>query len=87
MGLILTVERGDKITIGDDITATIQRIYGGKLQIRFDAPRSVQINSQTAEKERIAAEESLILEKANRLSPEQQRNNARNKLNRGNKNG
>ena len=79
MGLILTVERGDKITIGDDITATIQRMYGGKLQIRFDAPRSVQINSQTAEKERIAAEETLILEKANRLSPEQQRNIAQTK--------
>lgn len=78
MGLILTVGRGDKITIGDDITATIQRFSSGGVKILFDAPKSVLIS-------RTMAERDTNLAKANRLSPEQQRNNALIKFNnRGN---
>ena len=77
MGLILTVGRGDKITIGDDITATIQRFEGGRVKIVMDAPKEVVIK-------RIMVDRDKHLEKANRLSPEQQRKNALNEMNRGN---
>ena len=80
MGLILTVGRGDKITIGDDITATIQRFDSGRVKIHLDAPENVQIN-------RIMLDKSEHVPKGQLLSPAKQRNIALNKLNRGNKNG
>ena len=79
MGLILTVGRGDKITIGDDITATIQRFSGGGVKILFDAPTSVLIS-------RTMVERDTNLAKANRLTPENQLEIALTKFNnRGNK--
>ena len=43
MGLSLTRKRGQSITIGDDITITIQKIDGNKVSVRIEAPADKRI--------------------------------------------
>jgi sRNA-binding carbon storage regulator CsrA len=43
MGLKLTVSKGDKIHIGEDVVLTVNYPTSAKIQLEFDAPLSVSI--------------------------------------------
>lgn len=41
--LVLTRKAGEKIMIGDNITLTVVKTHGNRVQVGIDAPRSVEI--------------------------------------------
>lgn len=43
MALVLTRKPGEQITIGDNITVTVEWIRGGKVRLAIAAPRDVVI--------------------------------------------
>lgn len=43
MGLVLSRGSGEEIKIGDQIVVKFVEIRGGRVKVRIDAPKSVQI--------------------------------------------
>ena len=48
--LILTRRIGEKITIGEDIVATILSVKGNQVRVGIDAPKNVQVHREEIKK-------------------------------------
>lgn len=57
--LKLEVRPGETITIGDDVTVTLEEKSGQVARLSFEAPRSIPISKAREPDERIAAMEGL----------------------------
>jgi sRNA-binding carbon storage regulator CsrA len=79
MPLKLTIKKGETMLIGDNIEVFCTSTTDKQASFRINAPRSVEITRLMAD----GTAPTRNSERGQSLSPEQQRNLALNKLNRG----
>lgn len=63
MGLKLTVTRGDKITVGDDVVIEVKTLSDKQTQLEFKAPIDIEIIAHFKDQ----SKQFKNLKKANRL--------------------